>query len=65
MLKEVMPMIKKILINPIFYFSFSTWMIGKIFTLKGYPGTGILFEVVSKVSGRRQYIDNIYQASEV
>ncbi|HCZ12924.1 MAG TPA: hypothetical protein DHV16_11955 [Nitrospiraceae bacterium] len=36
-------------------FSFSTWIIGKIFALKGLALVGIVFELVSKVSGRGQY----------
>lgn len=46
-LEGVMPMAKA--------FSFSMWVIGKIFALKGFAITSIVFELVSKVSGRGQY----------
>jgi hypothetical protein len=36
-------------------FSLVTWLIGKFLAIKGFAITSIVFEVVSKVSGRRQY----------
>jgi len=36
-------------------FPFLSWLIGKIFALKGFTITSFAFELVSKVSGRRQY----------
>lgn len=47
MIKEVIPMAKG--------FSFLTWLIGKFLAVKGFTITSIAFELVSKVSGRRQY----------
>lgn len=47
-------MVTGIWVNPCDIFSLSTWIIGKIFALNGYFITSIVFEVVSKVSGRRQ-----------
>jgi len=46
--KEVIPMVKG--------FSLLAWLIGKFLGLKGFAIMGIAFELVSKVSGRRQYI---------
>jgi len=37
-------------------FSLLTWLIGKFLGLKGFAIMGIAFELVSKVSGRRQYM---------
>jgi hypothetical protein len=37
-------------------FSLVTWLIGKFLAIKGFAITSFVFELVSKVSGRRQYI---------
>ncbi|MEW6409740.1 MAG: hypothetical protein AB1488_06465 [Nitrospirota bacterium] len=37
-------------------FSLLTWLIGKFLAIKWFVITSIVFELVSKVSGRRQYI---------
>jgi hypothetical protein len=37
-------------------FSLVTWLIGKVLTIKGFAIASIVFELVFKVSGRRQYI---------
>jgi len=36
-------------------FSWATWFIGKILAIKGFAITSIVFELVSKVSGRKQF----------
>lgn len=46
-------------------FSLSTWLIGKIFALKGFAITGIAFELVSKVSGKEQYVSTANKDSEI
>ncbi len=40
--------------NPYWCLSFLTWIIGKVFALNGYCIISIVFEVVSKMSGKRQ-----------
>jgi len=46
---------ERIWTNPCWCFSFLTWIIGKIFDVNGYLISGIVFETVSKISGKRQY----------
>jgi len=39
--------------------SLVTWLIGKIFAIKGFAITSLVLELVSKVSGRSQYMSCI------
>ncbi len=53
-LKEVMSMTERMWTNPYWCLSFLTWIIGKVFALNGYCIISIVFEAVSKMSGKRQ-----------
>ncbi|MBI4685537.1 MAG: hypothetical protein HY755_10095 [Nitrospirae bacterium] len=37
-------------------FSLLTWLIGNLLAVKGFTITGIAFELISKVSSRKQYL---------
>jgi len=52
--REVISMTERIWTNPYWWLSFLTWIIGKIFDLNGCYVTCIIFEAVSKMSGKRQ-----------